>query len=293
MRHPTAITPPRERAAALAGALIASAAVLLPPTPGRASCATADTCDTAAKAAFANGRLEEALASWRAAQAQRPSASVEFNIANVLAFLGETDDAITAFERFVGDHPDDARRPLALRLLAQLRDRARTTLRIEAARPGTPVQIADGAAAHDGTAPMTRAIDPRRPVQIRIGEPPDARIWQPLPDYEPWGWYSLGAGVILTGVAITFAALAEGDRDDADALSAQAVREGDGTAIRVEDVNDRFDAAATKDGIAVATGILAVAGLTAGGVLLWLDAELPAEGRIEVGPTGLSAGWTF
>lgn len=269
------------------------ALVLLAARPAHASCATAESCDTAAKAAFAGGRLEEALASWRAAQAHRPSASVEFNIANVLAFLGETDEAIAAFERFAAARPGDARHALALRLLAQLRDRARTTVRIEAARSGTPVSVDDGSGSHDGIAPMTRAIDPRRPVRIRVGEAPDGRIWQPLPDYEPWGWYSLGAGVILAGVAVTFAALAEADRDEADALSAQARREGDGTAIRVGEVNDRFDAAATKDGVAVATGILAVAGLTAGGVLLWLDAELPAEGRIEVGPAGIAAGWRF
>lgn len=258
-----------------------------------APCPTADACDTAAKQAFAAGRLEDALALWQHTLAHGRAATVEFNIANALAFLDRVDDAIAAFERFVTDYPADARQALARRLLDQLRARARTPIQIDADHAGTPIIVRDAVESHSGLTPLTHRVDPRAPLHIHVGTPPDPAATLPLPDYEPWGWWTLGSGAALGALALTFALLADDAHDDADALTAQARREQESTDVRVDRVNARRDDAAAYEVAAYTTGGLAIAALTAGGVLLWLDARLPAEGTIRVGPTGATAAWSF
>lgn len=270
-------------------ALLALTAPVLAAPP----CPSADACDTAAKQAFAAGRLEDALARWRDTLAHGRAANVEFNIANALAFLDDVDDAIAAFERFVTDYPADPRHALAQRLLAQLRARARTPVHIAADLAGTPIIVRDATASHSGLAPLTHPVDPRGPLHIHVGTPPDPAATLPLPDYAPAGWWSLGGGAALGVLAVTFALLADDAYDDADALTAEAHREQDDTDVRVDRVNARSDAAAAYEVAAYTTGVLSIVALTAGGVLLWLDARLPAEGTLRVGPTGAAAAWSF
>lgn len=284
--------PTAARAAMCLMASLLTAALAAPPAFA-APCDSTDDCDRAAKAAFAAGRLEDALALWKRAQAHGPSAGVEFSIANALAFLDHVDEAIAAFERFVETHRADPRHPLAVRLLGQLRARSRATLHIESDIAGTPVIVRDALHSQSGVTPLSREVDPRATVHVRFGTPPDPAQYAPLPDYRPWAVAGLATGVGLAALAGTFAWLAEVDRDEADDLTERARREGAATAIRVSDVDARLDSAAVNDGLALGAGALAVAALTAGGLLLWLDARLPAEGAIRVGPAGVAAGWRF
>ena len=258
-----------------------------------AHCPSIEICDREAKKAFAAGRLEDALALWKQAESHGPTPSVEFSIANAMAFLDHVDEAIVAFERFVSNHRGDPRHPLAVRLLSQLRLRARLKVHVESEALGTPVIVRNAQHSRSGVTPLSREVDPRSSVHIHIGMPPDTAEYQPLPEYRPWAIAGLATGAGLAAVAGTLAWFAEADRDEADDLTEQARREGVSTSIRVEDVDARLDAASSKDRLAIGIGALAVAALTAGGLLLWLEADLPAEGAIRVSPGGVTAGWSF
>lgn len=258
-----------------------------------ADCSSTETCDRAAKTAFASGQLEDALALWKRAESHGATPSVEFSIANALAFLDHVDEAIAALEQFVSTRQDDPRHPLAVRLLSQLRARARTTVHVESDVAGTPVVVRDALHSGSGITPFSREVDPRSTVHLQIGILPDTAQYRSLPDYRPWAIAGLATGAAFAAIAGTLAWFAEADRDEADELTERARREGTGTSIRVEDVNDRLDAASAKDGLAISAGALAVATLTAGGLLLWLETELPAEGVIRVSPAGVTAGWSF
>lgn len=274
----------------LFASLMASPALAGPPCP------SADACAEAGSRAFAAGRLEAALRHFQQGQTYAPSADFEWNIAHLLGTLGRDDEAIPVYEKFLARRPDDPRRPLAARMLSLVRARRAepVRLRVDAHADGTPVVIRDVKQSRNGVSPMTAEVEPRGTLRVMLGPPPLLGEERPVPDYAPYSYIALGAGGALAGAAIILAVLADGHRDEADALTARARSEGpEATAIRVADVQAERDAAAAQETAALVTGGLGLVGLTAGALLIVIDAELPAEGTIRVGPAGAAAAWSF
>ncbi len=266
------------------------------PTLAAPPCPTASACAEAGSAAFAGGRLEEALRHFAQGQTYAPSASFEWNIAHLLGTLGRDDEAIPAYEKFIARRPDDPRRALAARMLSLVRARQEgpVRIRVDAHADGTPVVIRDVKQSQNGVSPMVAEVEPRGTLQVMLGPPPLAGDAQSVPDYEIYSYVALGAGGALAVTSIVLAVLAADHRDAADQLTAQAREEGpELTDIRVADVQAERDAAAALDVGALITGGLGLVGLTAGALLFAIDAELPAEGTIHVGPAGAAASWSF
>lgn len=274
--------------------LMASPALAGPPCPSVTACAEAGS------AAFAGGRLEDALRHFEQGQTYAPSADFEWNIAHLLGTLGRDDEAIPAYEKFVARRPDDPRRALADRMLAlvQARQEGPVRIRVDAHADGTPVVIRDVKQSQSGQSPMTAEVEPRGTLRVMLGPPPaieDPLVDErPVPDYETYSYIALGAGGALAVTSIVLAIIAADHREEADRLTEQAREEGpETTDIRVADVQAERDSAAALDVGALITGGLGLVGLTAGALLLAIDAELPAEGTIRVGPAGVAASWSF
>lgn len=161
-------------------------AALLSPPALAADPARAERLKTEAEAAFAEGRLEEALRLLDAAYAADPQPGLIANQGLVLDKLGRYADAVAAFERFLATQPPadkvEAARAILLRLKPEVR--------IESEPPGAEVRIDDGgrrlgrtplklylvAGPHVVrlTHPEFQPIEQR--IEVRPGEPMTVRV---------------------------------------------------------------------------------------------------------------------
>lgn len=150
---------------------------------------------------FAGGKFRAALGQYRKAYALVPAPELLFNIGQCHRNLGNTQEAMDAFERYLAKKPDARNRPAVERLIRELR--------AEAAKAGptpSPDRPADKPAPPVTKPPPSpkaaaHAVAPQSSPGIDLSAPPPAETEGDGGAFYTRWWF--WTGVIASGAAIT------------------------------------------------------------------------------------------
>jgi tetratricopeptide (TPR) repeat protein len=258
----------------LAAAVLCAALAIS--TDGRAEppAATAPAEVEAARAKFEAGadayreeRYQEAIDSFRAADAIAPRAALSFNIARAYDKLGDVPHALEYYRQYLERDPNGVTAAETRARIAELE------AAVKPAEPAPPEPLAP--------APKPAAAQPNPPAQpIALAPTPaparDDR-WK-LGPYGVWPWVVLSAGGAALVTSFGFELARRSAEDDAESASHASFQ-------------DRYD---TMERRKVTARVFAGAGsalLVAGGVLVYLDQRARHEVALDCGPLRCAARW--
>lgn len=284
--------------------------LLAQPVPAADLASTQEKIDQAAQRFLAKD-YEGALAALREVepaieQAQDPAlARIRFNIARCLEELERWEEALAAYEAYLGV-PDESHRKAraweAVRAIEQRLygavevtcspanarvyiegltvDPRACPLRLDRVRPGTYALQATGAGHADARLEVAVSAGERAPVEVALVPlaAPAVTAAAPAEDpANPWPWVTVGAGVAVAGAGAALTFIAAGRRDDAEALPPGSER---------DDLVGEFETTRALSYAGYAVGGAAVVG----GILWWLldDGE---QAPVAVTPGGVAWAW--
>ena len=197
----TVVRPPL-RVALLAAILASTSLILLTPSPAAAA-DSARLRDARAhyEQAVAHYNLDEfapALAEFREAYRIKPDPSFLFNIAQCHRKLGENEQALDYYRKYLRNLPDAPNRADVERIVAELKAKGTSAAPPDATPDATPVP----------EAPVTTPAAAAPPPALEAPPPPDATpllVTAPpaaqAPIYERW-WFWTGAGAVVVGAVV-------------------------------------------------------------------------------------------
>jgi tetratricopeptide (TPR) repeat protein len=210
---------------------------------------------------YREGRFSVAVELLREAYALHPEPTLLYNLARALEGMGELDEAIVSYERFLRDAEDVEDRGAIERRLETLRRQRDDQRELERARSG------EGA-----TVPEDDGLENATAVEPRDASGPGA-----LP------WVVAGVGVAALGAGVAFGAMAKAANDDAieEPIHERAV------AFREDAESHQLLA----NVLLVAGGVVAAAGLLWG--LIDLGAGDEEDVAVGLGPGGVALAGRF
>lgn len=269
----------------------------------------ADCCQSRAIEAMKNADWGSAVTWWERAYAARSDAVFVFNLASTYdQWGGHCRETLSAFDRYFAVCPPEAgclQRNVAGARMKHVSAKCHGTLRVgtdpagadvsvnDEPRGSSPVEVrllegtyrvvarlgdrppveqaarvsggqtSDVTLAFPKPKPPPPRVDPERePEAVVVVQPPPP----PPPEARPWRWVALGIGGagLITGVVFTSTSLQAVDDEEAERAKTRPDRD------RVLELRDD----ATRDAVIANVGYgIGVVGLTAGVVMLWLDAS--------------------
>jgi tetratricopeptide (TPR) repeat protein len=233
------------------------------------------------------GRWDEAIESFRAAQAIAPAAELHFNIAQAYRMKGACAEALEEYRRYLEEDPDSPNRGPVRQYLNEMAACAAEPEPEpdETAEPEMPIEEA---AAHE---PQAADDDERPRVPAPIGsddaERPSGSAGQ---GKRVIGLIVLGAGIALVGGGYGFGRVAAEKEDQV----GDAFLNGDAWSPELADAEEDGKRAAVISAVMYTAG----AAMIAGGTVSWLLGRRETS-RLRVAPVagrrgaGLGVSWTF
>jgi hypothetical protein len=172
-------------------ALLVLLAILAASPAARADVANAKAHYERGQALYQLGEYQRALDEFKEAHIEKADPAFLYNIAQCYRQLGDTENALAFYRRYLSFGPEGPLRADVERRIQEL-ELARTT--------GRPAPPTAPRATEAPRAPLRMEPEASTAAVARKPEPPDRRLDPPLPRWVPW--VSAGATIALAGVAV-------------------------------------------------------------------------------------------